>query len=117
MLIAKFIRVNLALIVVVGFYGTVIDEPYWRDVGHGPWLYDYLFWFALILNGPVGVYCRVSLVAWFKQRRQPVRNSVCLVVRAALAAMEALPPACVGVPGKPLEADDSLHPWSKTDAG
>jgi hypothetical protein len=54
MLIAKFIRVNLALIVVVGFYGMVIDEPYWRDVGHGLWLYDYLFWFALILNGPSG---------------------------------------------------------------
>lgn len=54
MLIAKFIRVNLALIVVVGFYGMVTDEPYWRDVGHGPWLYDYLFWFALILNGPSG---------------------------------------------------------------
>ena len=36
MLIAKFIRVNLALIVVVGFYGMVTDEPYWRDVGHGP---------------------------------------------------------------------------------
>jgi len=53
--IAKIIRLNLALIVVVGLHGLVTDEPYWRAVGHGPWLYDYLFWFALVLNGPSGV--------------------------------------------------------------
>jgi len=53
--IAKIIRLNLALIVVVGLYGLVTDEPYWRAVGHGPSLYDYLFWFALVLNGPSGI--------------------------------------------------------------
>lgn len=50
----KIIRWNLALIVVVGLYGMVTDEPYWRDNGHGPWLYDYLFWLGLVLNGPSG---------------------------------------------------------------
>jgi hypothetical protein len=52
--IAKVIRLNLALIVLVCLYGLVTDEPYWRAVGHGPWLYDYLFWFGLLLNGPSG---------------------------------------------------------------
>jgi hypothetical protein len=52
--IAKITRWNLALIVLVGLYGFVADEPYWKAVGHGPWLYDYLFWFALVLNGPSG---------------------------------------------------------------
>ena len=34
--ITKIVRWNLALIVVVGLYGMVTDEPYWRDNGHGP---------------------------------------------------------------------------------
>ena len=52
--ITKIIRLNIALIVVIGLYGLAADEPYWRDVGHGPWLYDYLLWVALVLNGPSG---------------------------------------------------------------
>ena len=52
--IAKIIRWNLALIVLVGLYGMFTDEPYWRENGHGPWLYDYLFWLGLVLNGPSG---------------------------------------------------------------
>jgi hypothetical protein len=52
--IARIIRWNVALIVAVGFYGLATNEPYWRDTGHGPWLYDYLFWFGLALDGPSG---------------------------------------------------------------
>jgi hypothetical protein len=55
MQINRIIWCNLGLIVAIGIYGLVTDEPYWRDVGHGLWLYDYLFWFALVLNGPAGV--------------------------------------------------------------
>jgi hypothetical protein len=54
MTIAKIIRWNLALIVVVGLYGMFTGEPHWRENGHGPWLYDYLFWLGLVLNGPSG---------------------------------------------------------------
>jgi hypothetical protein len=50
----KIIRWNLVLIIAIGLYGFFTDEPYWRDVGHGPWLYDYFFWFALAFNGPSG---------------------------------------------------------------
>ena len=59
----KIIRWNLGLIVVIGLYGIVTDEPYWRDNGHGPWLYDYFFWFALALNGPSGVLA--DYLSWF----------------------------------------------------
>jgi hypothetical protein len=52
--IAKIARWNLVLIVVVGLYGMVTGEPYWRDNGHGARLYDYLFWLGLGLNGPSG---------------------------------------------------------------
>ena len=52
--IARIIRWNVALIVAGGFYGLATNEPYWRDTGHGPWLYDYLFWLGLVLNGPSG---------------------------------------------------------------
>lgn len=54
MAIHKIIRLNLGFIIALGIYGFVTDEPYWRDVGHAPWLYDYLFWFGLFLNGPSG---------------------------------------------------------------
>ena len=52
--IKQIIQWNLGLIVVIGLYGIVTDEPYWRGVGHEPYLYDYFFWFALALNGPSG---------------------------------------------------------------
>ncbi len=50
-LINKF---NICLVTIVGIYGLGTDEPYWREVGHGPWTYDYLFWLALAFNGPSG---------------------------------------------------------------
>lgn len=53
-MITKIIRWNLAGIVVLAVYGLATDEPYWRAVGHGPWLFDYAFWFALVMNGPSG---------------------------------------------------------------
>jgi hypothetical protein len=54
MRVAKIIRWNLGLVVAICLYGILTDEPYWRDVGHGPDLYDYFFWFALAINGPSG---------------------------------------------------------------
>ena len=52
MQINKIIRWNLGLIISIGVYGIITDEPYWKEVGHLPNLYDYLFWFATALNGP-----------------------------------------------------------------
>jgi hypothetical protein len=55
MLIRRIISLNALLIVGVGIFGVLTDEPYWRAVGHTPSLYDYLFWLALALNGPSGL--------------------------------------------------------------
>src|SRR5262245_1096319 len=52
MQINKIIRWNLVLIISIGVYGIIIDESYWKEVGHLPNLYDYFFWFATALNGP-----------------------------------------------------------------
>jgi len=54
MSIRNIIRLNALLVLAVGIYGLVIDESYWRANGHDPYLYDYLFWCALALNGPSG---------------------------------------------------------------
>jgi hypothetical protein len=54
MSLRRIISLNALLISSVGVFGVLTDEPYWRAVGHAPWLYDYLFWFALALNGPSG---------------------------------------------------------------
>ncbi|MDA9479798.1 hypothetical protein XI03_35950 [Bradyrhizobium sp. CCBAU 65884] len=54
MSIRKIILLNAMLVSSVGVFGVLIDEPYWRAVGHAPWLYDYFFWLALALNGPSG---------------------------------------------------------------
>jgi hypothetical protein len=54
MTLRRIIKLNALLVTLVGVYGLVTDEPYWREVGHGPWTYDYLFWIALVLNGPSG---------------------------------------------------------------
>jgi hypothetical protein len=43
------------LVLSVGFYGAVTNEQYFRAVGHWPWLYDYLFWIALTVNGLSGL--------------------------------------------------------------
>src|SRR5215469_18890134 len=45
---------NASLVLAGGIYGILTDEPYWRANGHGPNLYDYLFWVGLALNGPSG---------------------------------------------------------------
>src|SRR5262245_13348060 len=55
MQINKIIWWNLGLIISIGVYGALTDEPYWREFGHDPNLYDYLFWFATALNGPSSV--------------------------------------------------------------
>jgi hypothetical protein len=55
MRVAKIIRWNLGLVIAICLYGILTDEPYWRDVGHDPYLYDYFFWFALVFNEPSSV--------------------------------------------------------------
>jgi hypothetical protein len=55
MSIRKIISLNCLLILSVCVFGVLTDEPYWREVGHSPSLYDYFFWSALALNGPSGV--------------------------------------------------------------
>src|SRR3981081_2028171 len=77
--IAKIIRWNLALIFVVGLYGLATDEPYWRDNGHGPWLYDYLFWLGLVLNEPSAF--AADYLSRFSSGRHgsPVCHSICPV--------------------------------------
>lgn len=57
------IRWNLGLLAAIGVYGLVTDEPYWREVGHGPWLYDYFYWVALAVNGPSGFLA--DYLSWF----------------------------------------------------
>jgi len=54
MSIHKIAQLNALLVLSIGVYGLLTDEPYWRSNGHGPWLYDYLFWWGLALNGPSG---------------------------------------------------------------
>jgi len=61
--IRNIIRLNVLLVLAVGIYGFLTDEPYWKAVGHGPNLYDYVFWFALALNGPSGF--AAEYAAWF----------------------------------------------------
>lgn len=60
--IGKIVRLNALLILAIGLYGLATDEPYWRANGHGPYLYDYLFWCALALNGPSGF--AADYLAW-----------------------------------------------------
>ncbi len=54
MSLPRLIALNLALVIAAGLFGLATDEPYWHSVGHDPWAYDYVFWFALALNGPSG---------------------------------------------------------------
>jgi hypothetical protein len=55
MSLRRLVGLNAALVISVCMLGLLTDEPYWRSVGHGPWMYDYLFWCALALNGPSGL--------------------------------------------------------------
>jgi hypothetical protein len=50
----KIVLWNGLLILGVGLYGALTEEQYWRAVGHWLYLYDYLFWLTLALNGPSG---------------------------------------------------------------
>jgi hypothetical protein len=97
--IAKVIRWNLALIVVVGLYGLITDEPYWRSVGHGPVWVEWAIWAC----------CRLPFVVRRKHGGGEVRYSIGVVVCVALAAMEALPPARAVVSGRQLKADYALQ--------
>jgi hypothetical protein len=53
-LLRRAIRWNLMLVLSIGIYGVLNDEDYWNAIGHGPHLYDYLYWCASALNGPSG---------------------------------------------------------------
>jgi hypothetical protein len=63
----KIIYWNAVLVLCVGVYGVFTDEPYWRAVGHRPWLYDYVFWFGLALNGPSGF--GADYLSWLTDQR------------------------------------------------
>ena len=52
MLQGRIKQLNLVIVVLVGLYGLFTDEPYLRSIGHAPWTYDHLSWFALVFNGP-----------------------------------------------------------------
>ena len=54
MSIRNIVRLNSLLVAGIFIYGIGTDEPYFRAVGHTPCLFDYLFWFALVVNGPSG---------------------------------------------------------------
>ena len=54
MSIPRIVSWNALLVLSIGIYGILTDEPYWRAVGHDPGLYDYFFWLGLVLNGPSG---------------------------------------------------------------
>src|SRR4030088_970232 len=96
--IDRSIRWNLGLIIAVGLYGFFTDEPYWRDTGHGPWLYDYLFWLVLVFNGPSGFaadyllwlqwkgYHRLALWCRGRQARQRMLYGAALLLTLAGAA-------------------------------
>jgi 4-hydroxybenzoate polyprenyltransferase len=48
------VGLNFILVLAIAIYGLFADEPSWREDGHSPWLYDYLYWLAVALNGPSG---------------------------------------------------------------
>jgi hypothetical protein len=41
--IRNIVQLNGLLVVGIFMYGIGTDEPYFRAVGHTPWLFDYLF--------------------------------------------------------------------------
>jgi hypothetical protein len=54
MQLRKLIFLNIAFVLALFLYGLATDEPYWRDNGHGPWLYDYFLWALFLANGLAG---------------------------------------------------------------
>ena len=42
----------------LAIYGILIDEPYWRAVGHYPNTYDFLSWFLIMLSSPSSALAR-----------------------------------------------------------
>ena len=70
--LGTIVRINLLLVLSIGLYGFFTDEPYWREVGHRPWLYDYLFWIGLGLNGPSGF--AAEYLSWVVINDSPVHG-------------------------------------------
>lgn len=50
----RIVQTNCIIVFAVGIFGFVSDQPYWKEVGTVPWISDYLYWFALLLNGASG---------------------------------------------------------------
>jgi len=49
----------MVLVLVVGLFGLITDQDLTQAMGARPWLYDYLYWGVLLLNGTshyVGLY-------------------------------------------------------------
>lgn len=79
-------RINLGLILCVGLYGLLTDEPYWRSLGHGTNVYDVLFWAALIPNGPAGFLA--DWLAWKVGLTDDTRHLTLYLLWGALAALQ-----------------------------
>jgi hypothetical protein len=67
---SNIVRYNRFAICGLAIYGLATDEPYWRQNGHGPNLFDYCFWTLLALNGPSG------LIADFGPRYLPGASQI-----------------------------------------
>lgn len=55
----RIIKGNMVLVLVVGLFGLITDQDLTQAMGARPWLYDYLYWGVLLLNGTshyVGLY-------------------------------------------------------------
>src|SRR2546427_12603167 len=60
-----------AAICVLGLLGLLIEEPYWRDVGHGPTWFTWTTWTVMPLTGPVALLARLAASAVSNQPELP----------------------------------------------
>ena len=51
-----------SFILVLAIWGMLIDEPYWRAVGHGPTAFTWTSWTAILLSAPASLLARPA--AW-----------------------------------------------------
>ena len=79
-------RINIGLILCVGLYGLLTDEPYWRSMGHSTNVYDVLFWAALIPNGPAGFLA--DWLAWKIGLADDTRHLTQYLLWSALAMLQ-----------------------------
>ncbi len=69
----------------LGVWGLVIDEPYWRAVGHGPSEFTWATWAAIVLSGPAWLVARPA--AWAVVSQPELQFILEHVLWAGLAAL------------------------------